>query len=141
MSSGSQIVSGIPVQRTVRALQSLPTSFFSPQHQLPLCQGIQKVNGSQKPVRLLLSHISLSRTFYSTRRIAAAPTQALPATLLVGLPVQLSSALCASCISATMFLMSVQSIALTDESPAWTLDQIAGLVFGVRLHLYVLTKH
>ena len=27
----------------------------------------------------------------------------------------------------------MQSIALTEESPAWTLDQIAGLVFGVCL--------
>lgn len=146
MSCGAQIASSKAVQRTGRALQSSrPTgrqlaSFVCPQHYSPLCHGQQKLIGRQQLIRPLTGRVSLSRTFYSTRQRAAAHTQALPATLLVGLLVLLLFELRSNHVGGAKLYMFAQSIALTDESPAWTLDQIAGLVFGVGSQLYMLAR-
>lgn len=143
MSCGLRAVCGSCVRPQCRALQSSPVRISA--QPATLCTHIRHIhshkaqeasynNGSGRARR---HYGSFPGTSTRNRQLNSVHTHALPATLLVGLAALtllcLYRFLHTLCISSAYFLRLVQSIALTDESPVWTLDQIAGLVFGVSI--------
>lgn len=151
MSSGLRAVCGSCVRPQCRALQSSPVRISA--QPARLCTHIRHRH-SHKPQeasfnnglgRTRRHYCSIDGTSSRNRQPNNVHTHALPATLLVG-P---GSSCCCVCIASStlsvyLFLHALcvlQSIALTDESPVWTLDQIAGLVFGVSILCGLIYRH